>query len=483
LSAARILAVDDEVATVQALAEVLNSWGHKVQTATDGHDALKKALEFRPDVVLSDVVMPETSGLWLLRQLREELPDVPVVFLTGRATIDNAVEAIREGAYDFIEKPLDTARLKVCLSRALERRDTEREVQGLRRRLKQLGAADFVGQAAPMRRVFELIEKVAPSRAAVAISGESGTGKEVVARSIHNLSPRREKPFVAINCASIPATLMESEIFGHERGAFTGADQRRAGVFELAHSGTLFLDEVGDIPVELQAKLLRVLEEGRLRRLGGKVEIEVDVRVICATNRDLKAEIKQGRFREDLFFRLNVFQITLPPLRERRDDIPLLVQHFVDKFSAESGKRVRGADQDALEVFKAYEWPGNIRELRNAVERAVILCDGEFITPEQLPPDMAGRAPEKGSFRLPFGLTLDAVEKEYILTSLERNGGNKARTAEMLGVSEKTLYNKLNRYAAESRGDFPFARKPSQQVSRTSTDVPPGATDVALGRS
>ena len=480
MSAARILAVDDEAESLQALAEVLAGWGYKVETATDGHDALKKAPEFRPDVVLTDVVMPETSGLWLLRQLRDELPDVPVVFLTGRGTIDNAVEAIREGAYDFIEKPLDTARLKVCLSRALERRDTEREVQGLRRRLKQLGGTDFVGQAAPMRRVFDLIEKVAPARAAVAISGESGTGKEVVARSIHNLSPRREKPFVAINCASIPATLMESEIFGHERGAFTGADQRRAGVFELAHGGTLFLDEVCEIPTELQAKLLRVLEEGRLRRIGGKVEIEVDVRVVCATNRDLKVEVKHGRFREDLFFRLNVFQIALPPLRERRDDIPLLVQHFVEKFNSDSGKRVRGVQADALEVLKAYDWPGNIRELRNAVERALILCEGDLIAIEHLPPDMAGRAPDKGSFRLPFGLTLDAVEKEYILTSLERNGGNKARTAEMLGVSEKTLYNKLNRYAAEARGDFPFARKPANSPS-TGPDLSRTA-DGAVGR-
>ena len=481
MSAARILAVDDEAESLQALAEVLTGWGYKVETATDGHDALKKAPEFRPDVVLTDVVMPETSGLWLLRQLRDELPDVPVVFLTGRGTIDNAVEAIREGAYDFIEKPLDTARLKVCLSRAVERRDTEREVQGLRRRLKQLGGTDFVGQAAPMRRVFDLIEKVAPARAAVAISGESGTGKEVVARSIHNLSPRREKPFVAINCASIPATLMESEIFGHERGAFTGADQRRAGVFELAHGGTLFLDEVCEIPTELQAKLLRVLEEGRLRRIDGKVEIEVDVRVVCATNRDLKTEVKHGRFREDLFFRLNVFQIALPPLRERRDDIPLLVQHFVDKFNSDSGKRVRGVHADALEVLKAYDWPGNIRELRNAVERALILCEGDFIAVEHLPPDMAGRTPDKGSFRLPFGLTLDAVEKEYILTSLERNGGNKARTAEMLGVSEKTLYNKLNRYAAEARGDSPFARKASNAPSGAAADIA-RAADAAVGR-
>src|SRR5258707_1304057 len=312
---------------------MLTHWGHRVETAIDGNDALKKAAEFRPDVVLSDLAMPQTDGLWLLRALKEDMPDCPVVFLTGRGTIDAAVEAIREGAYDFIEKPLDPARLKVCIDRALEKKETMREFQGLRRRLKQLGPSDFIGQSIGMRRVFELIERVAPARAPVTISGESGTGKEMVARAIHNLSPRKDKPFIAVNCASIPPTLIESEFLGHERGAFTGASQRRPGVFELAHGGTLFLDEVGEIPVELQAKLLRVLEESRLRRVGGKVEIEVDVRLLSATNRDLKAEVK----------------------------------------------------------------------------------------------------------------------KEYILGSLQRNNGNKARTAEVLGVSEKTLYNKLNRYAAEAQ--------------------------------
>jgi two-component system response regulator HydG len=453
VSSARILAVDDERATLEALSEMLGLWGHKVDTATDGASALKMAAELRPDVILSDLAMPENDGLWLLRMLRDELPDCPVVFLTGRATIDTAVSAIREGAYDFIEKPVDPARLKVCIDRALEKKDTLREVQVLKRKLKQLGATDFIGHSQAMRKVFDLIEKVAPAKASVAITGESGTGKEMVARAIHNLSPRRDKPFIAINCASIPATLMESEIFGHERGAFTGADQRRPGVFELAHGGTLFLDEVGEIPVELQAKLLRVLEEGRLRRLGGKVELEVDVRVLCATNRDLKSEIKAQRFREDLFFRLNVFQVALPPLRERREDVPILVQHFIEKFNSESGKRVQGVHPDALEVLRNYEWPGNIRELKNAIERAVILCDGELILRDQLPPDMAGRGPDKQAFRLPYGLTLDAVEKEYILGSLQRNGGNKARTAEILGVSEKTLYNKLNRYAAEARAE------------------------------
>ncbi len=405
MGSARILAVDDEVATCEALAEMLEAWGHKVITANDGTDALRKAAEFRPDIVLSDLAMPGTDGIGLLRALKEDTPDVPVIFLTGRGTIDAAVGAIREGAYDFIEKPVDPPRLKVCLDRAMEKKETLREVQTLRRRLKQLGSNEFIGQSAVMRKVFDLIEKVAPSKAAVAIGGESGTGKEMVARAVHNLSARREKPFIAVNCASIPATLMESEIFGHERGAFTGADQRRPGVFELAHGGTLFLDEVGEIPLELQAKLLRVLEEGRLRRLGGKVELEVDVRVLCATNRDLKAEIRNQRFREDLFFRLNVFQVQLPPLRDRREDIPILAQHFVEKFNNDSGKRVSGVHPDALEVLMNYDWPGNIRELRNAVERALILCDGELITKDTLPPDMSGRTTERHTFKVPFGLT------------------------------------------------------------------------------
>jgi two-component system, NtrC family, response regulator HydG len=476
VSSARILAVDDEPSTTEALAEMLGLWGYRVETASDGTDALKKAADFRPDVVVSDLAMPETDGLWLLRALRDELPDCPVIFLTGQGTVDAAVAAIREGAYDFIEKPVDPARLKLCLDRALEKSETLREVQVLRRKLKQLGATDFIGQSAAIRRVFELIEKVAPAKASVAITGESGTGKEMVARSIHNLSPRREKPFIAINCASIPATLMESELLGHERGAFTGAEQRRPGVFELAHGGTLFLDEVAEIPVELQAKLLRVLEEGRLRRLGGRSELEVDVRVLSATNRDLRDEIRAGRFREDLFFRLHVFQIPLPPLRERREDIPMLVQHFLDKFSRESAKRVTGVQPQAMEVLLGYGWPGNIRELKNAIERAVILCDGELLTRDHLPPEMAGKGPDRHLFRVAHGVTLDALEKEYILASLQRNGNNKARTAEMLGVSEKTLYNKLNRYSREAKAAAGVA--PSSEPA-----LPPLATRATAENS
>ena len=368
-----------------------------------------------------------------------------------RGTIQTAVQAIKEGAYDFIEKPLEVPRLRIVLERALEKKETMREVQLLRRRLAALApGTDMIGSGPAMQQVFELVKKVAPANASVIVTGESGTGKEVVARAVHNLSPRKDKPFVALNCSAIPATLIESELFGYERGAFTGADQRRLGNFELAHNGTLFLDEISELPLELQAKFLRVLEERKIRRLGGRVDVEVDVRVVCATTRDLKEEIRRGRFREDLFFRLHVFSIQLPPLKERREDIPLLVHHFIEKFNRETVKRVQGVSPAALAVLQSYAWPGNIRELRNTVERAMILVDGDVIGEEHLPPDMQGSLPAS-VLRVPLGIALDKVEKEYILASLQKGGGNKARTAEILGISEKTLYNKLNRYAAEAR--------------------------------
>jgi DNA-binding NtrC family response regulator len=448
----RVLIVDDEADSRDALAELTQRWGYDVQTASDGTEALRRAIEWHPDVILTDLVMPNMDGLWLLRALRAELPDCPVVLLTGRGTIQTAVQAIREGAFDFIEKPLEVPRLRIVLERALEKKETMREVQLLRRRLAALApGTDMIGSGPTMQKVYELVKKVAPSTASVVISGESGTGKEVVARAIHNLSPRKDKPFVALNCSAIPATLIESELFGYERGAFTGAEQRRLGNFELAHNGTLFLDEIGELPLELQAKFLRVLEERKIRRLGGRSEVEVDVRVICATNRDLKEEIRRGRFREDVYFRLHVFTIVLPPLKERREDIPLLVHHFIEKFNGETGKHVQGVSPPAMSVLQSYAWPGNIRELRNTVERAMILVDGEIIGEEHLPPDMEGTRAEAATLRVPLGIPIEKVEKEYILASLQRNGGNKARTAEILGISEKTLYNKLNRYAAEAR--------------------------------
>src|SRR5438309_735901 len=451
MSKARILIVDDEESTRELFAELLQRWGYEVDRTADGHAALKIAAEMHPDVIISDLVMPKLDGLALVRALREEQPDTPVVIITGKGTIDTAVEAVREGVFDFLEKPIDPPRLKVILQRALEKKQTLHEMLVLRRRIGDMEAGvGLVGNSPPMRRAMELVEKVAPSKASVVITGQSGTGKEMVARAIHQLSPRRDKPFIAINCSAIPATLMESELFGHERGAFTGADQRRLGAWELADSGTLFLDEIAEVPIELQAKFLRVLEEERLRRLGGKSEITVDVRVISATNKDLKEEIKAQRFREDLYFRLNVFHINLAPLRERREDIPVLVQHFIDKFGKEGGKKLAGVTPQAMKVLCEYGWPGNIRELRNTLERAVILCGGGIIDVEHLPAELAVGGGESAYLKLPFGLPLREVEKEYILSSLGRMQNNKARTAQALGISEKTLYNKLYRYSGKA---------------------------------
>jgi len=446
----RVLIVDDEADGRETLAQLVEGWGYQVRAAADGREAHRLALDWHPDAILSDLVMPGADGLWLLRALRTDLPECSVVLLTGRGSVQTAVQAIKEGAYDFIEKPLEASRLKVVLERALEKKRTLREVQLLKRRLAALvPGTDLIGAAPAMQRVLELVRKVAPSAASVVIQGESGTGKEVLARAIHSLSPRRDGPFLALNCSAIPPTLIEAELFGYERGAFTGAVERRLGDFELASGGTLFLDEVGELPPELQGKFLRVLEERRVRRLGGRAEVEVDVRVLCATQGDLLEEIRAGRFREDLYFRLHVFTVELPPLRDRREDIPLLAQHFVDKFNAETGRRVQGVTPAAMAFLQGHAWPGNIRELRNVLERAMILVEGDLIGVEQLPPELVPGPPEAASLRVPLDLTLDEVERRYLLATLRRLGGNKARTAEALGVSEKTLYNKLNRYAAE----------------------------------
>ena len=448
----RLLIVDDEDVSREALAELAESWGREVRTARDGAEALRLALEWHPDAILSDLVMPGTDGLWLLRALRTDLPEVPVVLLTGRGSVQSAVQAIKEGAYDFIEKPIEASRLRLTLDRAMEKKLTLREVERLRRRLKDLAPGTEIVTVAPgMQRVLDLARKIAPSAASVVIQGPSGSGKEVLAHAIHELSGRREGPFLALNCSSIPQALIESELFGHEKGAFTGATERRPGLLELASGGTLFLDEVAELPVELQAKFLRVLEERKVRRLGGRAEVDVDVRVLCATHQDLKEGVRRGTFREDLYFRLAVFTVDIPPLRERAGDVPLLAQHFVERFNAETGKRIQGFSPGAMRVLQAYAWPGNVRELRNVVERAVILTDGEVIREEQLPPGLEAAAAEAPSLRLPLGRTLEEVERQYLLASLDARGGNKARTAESLGISEKTLYNKLHRYAEEER--------------------------------
>ncbi|MEX2663844.1 MAG: sigma-54 dependent transcriptional regulator, partial [Vicinamibacterales bacterium] len=385
-----------------------------------------------------------------LRALHDQLSDLTFILLTAQGTVESAVEAIKDGAYDYLSKPVDPQRLKILLEKAVERQATLREVRTLRRQLRDHGTyGRIIGNSKGIRGVYRVIEQAAPTNASVLISGESGTGKELVAQTVHELSPRQAFPFVAINCAAIPETLLESEIFGHEKGAFTGAHDRRIGVFELAHRGTLFLDEIAEMQASTQVKLLRVLQERTFRRLGGRQEQTVDVRVIAATNVDPLEATRSGKLREDLFYRLNVFTIDLPPLRERKDDIPLLVQTFLNEFNRTNNKAVRGVDQDAMYLLEHYPWPGNIRELRNVIERATILADGEFIEARHLPPPLITRGEESlPSLTLVPGTTVDEAERRLITLTLDHCRNNKTRAAEVLGISLKTLHNKLNRMKA-----------------------------------
>src|SRR6186713_2738599 len=394
-TAERVLIVEDDSAARVGLEQLIRSWGFIADSATDGEDALEKVTSFRPAIVISDLVMPRLDGLGLLRALHAQGADVITLLLTAQGTVETAVEAMKEGAYDYLTKPVDIQRLKVLLDKIVERQETLREVKALRRQLREHGAfGSLIGNSPEMRKIYQVVEQAAPTSASVLITGESGTGKELVAQTIHQLSPRAGFPFVAINCAAIPETLLESEIFGHEKGAFTGAHDRRTGVFELAHRGTLFLDEIAEMTPATQVKLLRVLQERVFRRLGGRQEIAVDVRVIAATNVNPHEAVKSGKLREDLFYRLNVFAIDLPPLRDRKEDIPLLAQHFLNEFNGINNKTVKAVDQDAMQILEQYPWPGNIRELRNVIERATILADGEFIEARHLPPTLVAKGEE-----------------------------------------------------------------------------------------
>jgi DNA-binding NtrC family response regulator len=450
--ALRILIADDEAASRRGLAALLSGWGYEVEEAADGAEALRKAGATLPAVVISDLVMPKLDGLGLLKALQQELPFASVILLTGQGSIDSAVTAMKEGAYDYLTKPVDTARLKLLIPKAAEKGEALREVLLLRRRVRQVwGLGKLVGTSAPMQEVYRLLELAAPTPAPVLISGESGTGKELVARTLHELSPRAKGPFVAVNCAAIPETLLESEIFGHEKGAFTGALERRPGCFELAHEGTLFLDEIAEMNPGTQAKFLRILQDGLVRRLGSKTEISVDVRVLAATNHDPVKALRDGTFREDLYYRLNVVSLTIPPLRERREDIPVLIQAFLEEFDTKYDKRIRSVDEAVLRTLISQPWPGNVRELRNTIERAAIVCDGDLITSAHLPPAPAPRAAGEpadasGAVTFPVGTSLDEAEKGLILKTLAANGNNKTRAAEILGISLKTLHNKLKVY-------------------------------------
>ncbi len=447
----RVLIVEDDPSTRSGLAELVHAWGFFTDEAADGEEAMRKITTFRPAIIVSDLVMPRMGGRELLRALHDQLSDITFILLTAQGTVESAVEAIKDGAYDYLSKPVDPQRLKILLEKAVERQATLREVRTLRRQLRDHGTfGRIIGNSAGIRGVYRVIEQSAPTNASVLISGESGTGKELVAQTIHELSPRQSFPFVAINCAAIPETLLESEIFGHEKGAFTGAHDRRTGVFELAHRGTLFLDEIAEMQPATQVKLLRVLQERTFRRLGGRQEQSVDVRVIAATNVDPLEASRSGKLREDLFYRLNVFNIDLPPLRDRKDDIPLLVQTFLNEFNRVNSKAVRGVDQDAMYLLEHYPWPGNIRELRNVIERATILADGEFIEARHLPPTLVAKGEETlPTLTIVPGTTVDEAERRLITLTLEHCRNNKTRAAEVLGISLKTLHNKLNRMKAE----------------------------------
>ncbi len=450
----RVLIVEDEENARMGYEALLERWGYSVLGVASAEAALAEFTNFQPHAMIADVELPGMNGLNLIKQLGDDLLGIPTIVITGKGTDERNVEAIEAGAYWYIEKPFKKPILQALLARALESVRNARERESMRRQLREAGRlGDLVGASKPMQEVMRIVEMAAPSSASVLITGETGSGKEIVARTIHKLSPRATGPFVAINCSAIPETLMESEIFGHERGAFTGAAERRIGCFELADGGTLLLDEIGEMPAPTQAKLLRVLEDRKVRRLGSKTETPVDVRVLAATNKDPEQAVGSGHLRQDLYFRLNVFHINLPPLRDHKEDISLLVEHILRDVNAKHGKHVRGIGAEVLDIFMSHTWPGNIRELRNVLERASIMCEKELITRASLPGEF-GKTSAKGpsdltTIKFPVGTTVDAMERELILQTLNATGNNKTRAADLLGISLKTLHNKLKEYGGD----------------------------------
>ena len=459
--ATRVLIVDDEENQRLGLAGMISSWGFSAQTAADGQEALDKFAEFEPHVLLTDLMMPRMDGSELLRRLNAQGSQVPAIVITAFGNVETALSTMHElGAYWFLEKPIQPRVLRFLLERASSTQRLAQERERLQRQLSYQGVlGDLVGNSEPMQQVFSLIRQVAPSKAAVLITGESGTGKELVARAIHSLSPRANGPFVAINCAALPETLMESELFGHEKGAFTGAVERRAGCFEVANGGTLLLDELSEMPIGTQAKLLRVLEDSRVRRLGSKTENLVDVRVLAATNRAPEEAIKKGMLREDLYYRLNVFGLQLAPLRQRLDDLPVLIEAILKDLNRKHGCRITGVVPDLLVRLQNHSWPGNVRELRNVLERAAILANSGMLEVQHLPAGLgvtplaveaAGVSSDQNSVNIPVGTTIEQAEKSLILLTLAHTKNNKTRAAEVLGISLKTLFNKLKEYSVEA---------------------------------
>ncbi len=456
--ARRVLIVDDEANQRSAVSKMVEKWGFEVDTASNGVEALEKLPGFEPDAIVTDVMMPEMDGMELLRRLNEMPGAPPVIVLTAFGNMETALTTVHEhGAFWFVEKPIRPRGFRVLLERAVGHHRLSADKERLERQLSNSGVLGrLVGKSQAMQEVFFLVKQAAPSNANILLTGESGTGKEVVSRLVHELSPRAAGPFIAMNCAALPETLIESELFGHEKGAFTGALTARQGCFELAHGGTLLLDEIGDMPLALQAKLLRVLEDRKVRRLGAPREIAVDVRLLAATNRDLKQMAAEGKFREDLYYRLSVLTVALPPLRERRDDIPTLAGAILEELNQKHGTRVAALDPAVMQTLVRYDWPGNVRELRNVLERAVVLCGEGDIGPEHLPRNLTGQTAEPVKRTLgptpqavfTVGMTLDQVEREVIDLTMAYTKHNRTRAAEILGINQKTLYNKLKEYGA-----------------------------------
>jgi two-component system response regulator HydG len=447
-----VLVVDDDSGHLAALQTIMKSWGYAVEGTDDGVGAVARVKEEPFDLILMDVRMTEMSGLEALKAIKEYNPAIPILIMTAYSSVESAVEALKAGAYDYLTKPLDFEVLKLVVERALEH--TRLKAENLDLKEKLLGSfalVSIIGKSDPMKELLAMVAMVAGTEATALITGESGTGKELVAKAIHYNSPRKGRPFVVVNCAALTETLLESELFGHEKGAFTGAERRREGRFMQANTGTIFLDEIGEMSSTMQAKLLRVIQEREIQRVGSDVILKVDVRILAATNRDLLEEVASGRFREDLFYRLNVVSLKVPPLKERQEDIPLLAQHFLDRYSDKNGKRVKGFTPLAMDMLLKYGWPGNVRELENAVERAVILVPGEYISERELPLSIIQAYPHsKEPPPLPTASlrpqSLDEVEREAILSALAATEGNKSEAARRLGITRKTLHKKLQQY-------------------------------------
>jgi two-component system response regulator HydG len=449
---ARVLVVDDEPSARAGLDKVLGQEGYAVDAVDGGKSALEVAAERPPDVVITDLKMAEMDGIELMGKLHALYSELPVIVATAFGDVGSAVRAMRAGAEDYLAKPIDVDALLLTIERSLERRDLKIEAENLRRQLREQageGLRGLIGQSAAMQQIYRLARQVAPSRATVLITGESGTGKGELAKAVHETSPRAKGPFVQLHCAALAESILESELFGHERGSFTGAERRRIGRFEQAVGGTLFLDEIGEIPMATQIRLLRVLQERTFERVGGNESIHIDVRLIAATNRDLAADVRDGRFREDLYYRLNVVQIDVPPLRLRGGDVLVLAQHFLHRFALENHKRIEGFTDQARAKILGHRWPGNVRELENAIERAVVLAEGTELREEDLPVDVAPLS--QGGLRVP-GSTMADIERFAILTTLEATGGSTSKAAEMLDISVRTIQYRLNEYRPGGRG-------------------------------